>query len=274
MSCAPGGLRPHDVIVLVPIYKPTLDALESFSVDYSLARLPGRAVRFIAPHELDVRYYEARYPGVPVDRFDNACFASIPGYNRLLMSEGFYARYMDFEFMLILQTDAILFRDDLSAWCAKPYDYVGAPWPDGLNLTINLDRFSGERAVQVQARVGNGGLSLRRNRACAALLREFPQALNYFLQSGSSEDLFFAIMGTVSNDFVLPHEMAASRFALELRPEYYLAIQGGTAPMGAHAWWRYNMPLWAGFLEQAPPEMRPAEGSGRVGFTSVVSVLR
>lgn len=253
----------HDVIVLVPIYKPTLAPLEAFSLDYSLARIPGRAVRFIAPQQLDTRLYEARYPGIPVDRFDDACFASIPGYNRLLMSEGFYARYSDFEFMLILQTDAILLRDDLDVWCGKPYDYVGAPWPDGLNLTINLDRFAGDRAVQVQARVGNGGLSLRRNRACIALLREFPQALAYFTQSGSSEDLFFSIMGTLSYDFVLPHEMAASRFALELRPDYYIALNGGQPPMGAHAWWRYNMPLWNSFLDREPPEQHPAEGSGR-----------
>jgi Protein of unknown function (DUF5672) len=263
-----------DVIVLVPIYKPELAPMEAFSLAYSLERIPGRTVRFMAPATLDTSDYEARHPGIPVDRFDDACFASIPGYNRLLMSEGFYARYSDFEFMLILQTDAILFRDELSHWCNKPYDYVGAPWPEGLNLSINLDRFAGDRAVQVQARVGNGGLSLRRNRACIALLREFPQALSYFLQSGSSEDLFFSIMGTLSYEFVLPHEMAASRFALELRPEYYLALQGGQPPMGAHAWWRYNMPLWNGFLDRTPPELHPASGSGKVGFTAPVSVLR
>jgi hypothetical protein len=254
------------LVILIPIYRAHLEPLEQFSLDYSLARIQGRDVRFIAPQNLDTALYERLYPGLGIDRFDDACFASIPGYNRLLMSKAFYQRYLQHEFMLILQTDAILLRDELDHWCSKPYDYVGAPWPEGLELQINLDRFKGEHGVKVQARVGNGGLSLRRNAACLALLDEFPEGLSVFCQTGSSEDLFFSLMGTLSHDFVLPHEMAASRFALELRPEFYVGANGGQPPMGGHAWWRYNMPFWAAFLDRQPPVMLPAGPPGRVGF--------
>jgi hypothetical protein len=240
------------LVILVPVYKPALPAIEAFSLRHSLAQLqPGREVRFIAPASLDTREYEAAFPGRPVDRFDDASFASIPGYNRLLMSAGFYERYLAHDFMLILQTDAIVLRDELDHWCAQPYDYVGAPWPDGVQIKVQLDQFQGELAKQVKVHVGNGGFSLRRNQACIDLLREFPQGLEYFVRTGSSEDLFFSIMGSLSSRWVLPGEMAAARFSLELKPEVYHAQMGGRAPMAGHAWWKYNPGYWLAQLGPA-----------------------
>lgn len=251
-------------VVLVPIYRPSLEPLERFSLDYSLQRLNGRDVLFIAPQSLDVSFYDAHYGGLPVLRFADDYFASVKGYNRLLLDPQFYERFdATHAFSLILQTDAILLSDQLDHWCAQPYDYVGAPWPDGLEVTLNLDCFSGELAHKVKVNVGNGGLSLRRNRSCAALLREFPQATEMFLRTGSSEDIFFALMGSQSEHFVLPNERVASLFALELQPERYVAINGGRAPMGGHAWWRYNQPFWVSLLEAAPPVLVPAAAPGR-----------
>jgi len=99
--------------------------------------------------------------------------------------------------------------------------------------------------------VGNGGFSLRRNQACIDLIREFPQALEYFVRTGSSEDLFFSIMGSLSSRWVLPNEMAAARFSLELKPEVYHAQMGGRAPMAGHAWWKYNPGYWLAQLGPA-----------------------
>lgn len=244
------------LLILVPVYQAVLPGIEAFSLRHSLAQLrPGREVRFIAPASLDMRWYEARFPGLPVDRFDDASFASIPGYNRLLMSVAFYERYLAWEFMLILQTDAIVLRDDLDRWCALPYDYVGAPWPDGVQIKVQLDQFQGDLAKQVKVHVGNGGLSLRRNSACIDLIHEFPQAVGFFDKTGSSEDLFFSIMGTLSERWMMPNEMVAARFSLELKPELYHAQMGGQAPMGGHAWWKYNPAYW---LVQLGPAAREA----------------
>lgn len=239
--------------VVIPIYKPELDAMERFSLDYSLARLHGRDLFFIAPAGLDLAYYTRHFPMVNVVRFDDVYFASIKGYNRLLLSPGFYQRFAEHAFMLILQTDAILLSDELDWWCGQPYDYVGAPWPDGLEIMVNVDVFGGANGKRVKTHVGNGGLSLRRNAKCIQLLAEFPQATQMFLQTGSSEDIFFAIMGAQSMDFLMPNERVASRFALELKPEFYHAVNGGRPPMGGHAWWRYNQAFWEALLDQVPP---------------------
>ena len=236
------------VIVLVPVYKPALDEQEQYALDHSLRLLVGRTVHFIAPQQLDAGYYSKRYPGIGVERFEPPCFESIAEYNRLLLSADFYARYDAFTFVLILQTDAILLKDDLDFWCQQVFDYVGAPWPKPYELFVNTGRFEGRFGRHVHAGVGNGGLSLRRVKKCRALLREFPTEVAVFHQSGSSEDLFFSVMGTLSGDFVMPNAVTASRFAMEGAPAYFYQINGGHLPMGIHAWLKNEPEFWSGRL--------------------------
>lgn len=240
------------VIVLVPIYQPRLSAVEQYALDTSVAALPGRQLQFIGPAGLDLSFYRSRYPQIPFKGYDAACFDSIQGYNRLLLDPAFYEGHAAHTFMLILQTDAVVLRDELDLWCGQPFDYVGAPWPDGVELFINLGAFEGDRGRRVRAMVGNGGLSLRRIAKHAALLREFPEARQYFTATGSSEDLFFALMGGLSRDFIIPNEITASRFALELRPAYYLSVNGGVVPMGGHAWPKYEPDFWKPLLPASP----------------------
>lgn len=240
------------VVVLVPIYLPQLGLLEQYALDKSLRLLQGRDVRLMAPASLPLDYYRARYPQLPVDIFASPAFESIPEYSRMLLSDAFYARYAAFEFMLILQTDAILLKDDLDFWCAQPFDYVGAPWHKPFELFVNTGRFEGSDGRYVRATVGNGGLSLRRIPKCTALLREFAIEIGVFQHSGSSEDLFFAAMGALSNDFVLPNEVTASRFSMEGWPAYYQRINGGHLPMGAHAWMKNDIDFWRAVLGDMP----------------------
>lgn len=243
---------PASVAIAVPIYQPGLPAIEEFSLDHSVRMLAGRQLSFIAPLGLDVRYYQARYPQLAIEWFAPDYFANIPGYNRLLLGEELHARFAGHEFLLILQTDAIILRDELDFWCSQPFDYVGAPWPDGYELFVNLDRFVGSNGRKVKVPVGNGGLSLRRIGKCLALLEEFPDAIKVFRHTGSSEDLFYSVMGSLSADFVLPNELTASRFSLELKPSYYQSINGNRLPMGGHAWWKYEPDFWRPLLPPLP----------------------
>lgn len=236
------------VVVLIPIYKEHLDSAEEYSLDTSLALLSNREVRLIAPEALDLGYYLARYPHVVVERFPRPVFENIPEYNRLLLSERFYARYTNFEFMLVLQTDAILLKDDLDYWCAQPFDYIGAPWPKLFELYVNTGRFEGAAGKYVSVGVGNGGLSLRRIQKCLALLSEFTTEVSVFHETGSSEDLFFSVMGALSNDFIVPNEITASRFSMEGRPSYYHQVNGGVLPMGTHAWMKNEPEFWIGIV--------------------------
>lgn len=241
-----------DLAVIVPLYKPEPDALETYSLDHSLRALNGRIIFFAAAEGLDMRFYRERYRGVPFVFFESKYFASIVGYSRLLLSELFYSRFASYEFVLILQTDAIILRDELEIWLNSPFDYIGAPWPAGHELFVNLGRFGGTWGRKVHVTVGNGGLSLRRTRKCRALLAEFPEAIQVFERTGSSEDLFFAFMGALSVDFVIPNEITASLFSMELQPDYYHSVNGGRLPMGGHAWWKSAPGFWRELLPDAP----------------------
>ena len=241
------------VAVLVPVYKRDIDLLDQYSLAHSLRVLTGRDIYFIGPEGLDLGNYSQHYSAVPFLVFDAAYFRSIEGYNRLLLSSAFYERFNDYEFVLILQTDAVILRDELDYWCAQPFDYVGAPWPDGYELFVNLGLFEGNYGKRVKVYVGNGGLSLRRVRKCISLLDEFSVAISVFDRTGSSDDLFFSVMGSLSGDFIIPNEITASRFSLELKPAYYYAVNGGRLPMGGHAWWKYEPEFWRAHLGGMPP---------------------
>jgi len=239
----------HTAIV-VPLYREQLPQDEAYALGRSLPLVAQRPVYFLAPTGLDLSWYCAQWPTATVRRYPDEYFASIRGYNLLLLSPEFYRGFDQHEFLLVLQTDAILLSDELDHWAGQPYDYIGAPWPQGVEIDVKTDRFTGDLHQRVRAKVGNGGFSLRRVRKCIALLQEFPQALDVFRQTGSSEDLFFAIMGMLSIDFVLPGEMTAALFSLELMPARYHAIQR-RLPMGVHAWRKHDPGFWDTHLDYA-----------------------
>jgi hypothetical protein len=239
--------------ILVPIYQSKLSPLDEFSLKYSLRVLSGRHVCFIAPKSLDYTYYQLEFPSEEIHLFDDHYFSSISAYNKLMLHRGFYETYAASDFIMIMQTDAIILHDRLGFWEETAYDYIGAPWPQGMTRSINVDKFSREGlAKTVRSVVGNGGLSLRRTRRCLELLDEFPQAIQLYLNNEFNEDGFFSTLGQLSNNFIIPNELTAATFSLELAPDYYYNITG-QEPMGVHAWWKYNPEFWLLRFESVPP---------------------
>jgi hypothetical protein len=142
-------------VVSIPVYQPAPSALEAFSLARCAAVLGRHPFVFFGPASLDFGAYLALAPGGRVLHFDDRYFGSLGGYSELLIRPHFYEAFADFEYLLIYQLDAFVFEDHLEEWCAKGYDYLGAPWlgDDG--------RWTG---------VGNGGFSLRRVRSCLDVL--------------------------------------------------------------------------------------------------------
>lgn len=238
--------------MVVPIYKESPGAREVFALDRSLDVLSDYPCTFIAPIGLNVSYYAGRYNKC-FRFYDKNFFSSVQGYSRLLVSVDFYDSFKDAEFLLILQTDVFVFRDDLACWLARPFDYVGAPWPNGFDLRVQAGKFAAIAGGKViKAYVGNGGFSLRRREKCISLIREYPDIANWFVHTGSNEDLFFSIMGSLSSDFVLPNQVMAAQFSVELEPEHYFELNGRVLPMGVHAWEKYNPDFWRSHMPPWP----------------------
>lgn len=233
------------IVILVPIYRSYLSDIEFFSLKYSFDQLKSKfETYFIAPHSLNTIFYEFNFPSVKYKKLDDRYFSSTTTYNKLLLSPGFYEMFADFEFLMILQTDAIILNDQLDFWGDQQFDFIGAPWPNGFSLNISWDKFHGDSSKFLKVHVGNGGLSLRRIKSCIKLIYEFPGAHDYFYKSGSHEDFFFAFMGILSENFLIPEEMVASKFSLELEPTRYANMPNYVPPMGGHAWWKYDLNFW------------------------------
>ena len=92
--------------------------------------------------------------------------------------------------------------------------------------------------------VGNGGLSLRRNKACIDLIREFDDVSANWHSHGHAEDLFFAFVGSLSVNFLIPNIMTAATFSHDIDPQYLHNLTNHVLPFGVHAWEKYDRVFW------------------------------
>lgn len=73
------------------------------------------------------------------------------------------SKYIDSDYLLLVQDDGYIINPDLWTNEFLEYDYIGAPWPNE-NSWIELqhkDQISHMRRIFPKNRVGNGGFSLR-----------------------------------------------------------------------------------------------------------------
>jgi len=234
----------QSVIAAVPIFKEKLSKLEEFALDRTFKVLTEREIMFFCPDGLNISYYRRRFSNAKYIYFDKSFFSSVQDYSRLLLTKEFYDTFSASEFLLVVQPDVYIFRDDLDHWVSQPFDYIGAPWPHGMQLNLKLGRYLSVDGKAVISYVGNGGFSLRRTNQCKRLIEEFPDVIDTFFKSGSSEDLFFSIVGQLSSSFILPNQIVASKFAIEVEAEHYQKICGDVSPMGVHAFEKYSPEFW------------------------------
>ena len=245
--------------VVIPIYKAQYSAYELISIAQCFKVLKNYPVIFVKPNSLSV------LPTVPpgakfeIISFDDSFFADINGYNKLMLSEGFYGSFSDYEFILIHQMDAFVFTDQLSYWCNQGYDYIGAPWISE-NVYTNFVRRIKERiknylyvrynakykdgmpkiGKQLENRVGNGGFSLRRAGLFANYCKKFkPLADKYIAMQHPSynEDVFWSLeLNRKRKNVKVPGFNKSLHFAFELYPDRAIEKTKGQLPFGCHAW--------------------------------------
>ncbi|MGE5294777.1 MAG: DUF5672 family protein [Solirubrobacterales bacterium] len=265
----------EQVIVVVPVYHFPLSCEEEISVTHLLHFLGEYNLSLVAPRSLEIA--DARLCKFPVTRFDDEYFTGIPGYNRLMLSKGFYHRFRQYEYILIYQLDCLVFSPDLTSWCDKGWDYVGAPW---------FKEFSNDPTEGFWA-VGNGGLSLRRVKSCLAVfqskataydpyvratrtrllprdgfLREWmirsramihqwglANNVNWYLRRYSGhEDHFWGLEASrFAAGFTVPSPQEALPFSFECAPRYCLDRNAGRLPFGCHAWHKIDREFWEQF---------------------------
>lgn len=254
MKLANQNISKDDIAVIIPVYKRSLDNAEMEYFKHNCTVLQDYPLFLVAPAGLNVEKYLA-YNDVSVKYFDATFFKNIAGYNRLLLSELFYNSFDKYKYILICQTDAFVFKDELLSWCQKGYDYIGAPW---INKPFFLFQYVLTKMGPLYAlrmvfsnnlfkAVGNGGLSLRKVNSFITALKHEKNRARWKL----NEDFYWSFFARVENQLLRkPDAKEAALFAIETDPERTMKSQNNEFPMGIHAWERYNPAFWKPFIER------------------------
>ncbi|MDR2232922.1 MAG: hypothetical protein LBE56_07350 [Tannerella sp.] len=242
------------VKVVIPVYSNKFSELEKRSLYQAYTVLNQHPVVMVKPESLDLSFLKADYPNLQFESFSDYYFKDIHGYNRLMLSPEFYSRFLDTEYILIHQLDAYVFRDELTDWCSRGYDFIGAPWLN--NPVNNLPVFSTIHQLEFRYakfrhkknrhslynKVGNGGLSLRKVDSFMIATVTHLSKITYYLDQKPShlynEDVFWA---TEMYKFKYPDTMEALHFSFDTCPENSFRLIGGQLPFGCHGWYKRKM---------------------------------
>jgi hypothetical protein len=247
-------MKPENKIlvkIVIPVYKNTTDEYELKSLQQCAKILSSYPVVFVKPQHLNISALREILPQSEEISFADSYFEGINGYNRLMLSAMFYEHFSDCQYILIYQTDAYVFKDELETWCRRNYDYVGAPWilkPKyhrlHLYLFLRLKSFyyflinRPFRKVIVGDKVGNGGFSLRKVSSHLRVCNAKRKKTDCFLKKSQkhsefNEDVFWA---TQNKDFSYPTVKEALTFSIDDYPELCYQLNRSELPFGCHGW--------------------------------------
>lgn len=242
------------VVVVIPMYRTELSSAERASLRQCILRLGHYPLLLAVPDSLSVSSLVAEFPTLGVMTFHDSYFASIGGYNRLMTSLDFYRRFQAYEYILIYQLDAYVFRDELPYWCSHGLDYIGAPTihKETYDRLPASEKDTFAQALSSQRLVFNGGLSLRR---VAGLIRYLRIYHAFYSAWPGNEDMLFSLEATrliPMRFFIkLPTWQQALRFAFEKSPAASYEITEHSLPFGCHAWERYDPGFWQPYISQS-----------------------
>jgi len=256
--------------VVIPVYKKELSIEEKRSLKQCMTILNNYEFVFVTHNDLDKDQYNLianeTNTNYQFEYFERQYFESVQSYNRLLLSRNFYLRFQKYDYILIYQLDAFVFKDELMYWCEMGFDYIGAPW---------FTRW-GNRLYKV----GNGGVSLRK---VSTFLERFDRLLSFpvfpfYVKNIRKKKIFSMCIKTIKIFFLLlfskktveyyllnltdecinedtfwadaldntslklnkPDAITAAHFCMEKFPSYLYSLTGEKLPFSCHAYEKYE----------------------------------
>jgi hypothetical protein len=264
-----------NIKIVIPVHKKTLLPEEEDSLKQCFAVLNGYSINIVTYKELNVDAYlniaGETNVNIEFEYFDKSCFENAESYNRMLKSREFYLRFEKDDYILVYQTDAFVFKDELIDWCEKGFDYIGAPW---------FTRYGSHEKGNALYKVGNGGVSLRRVRAflerfdkkmplsvfpfyvkqirkkklCRMCIKTLKLGILLFFTHKTveyciehltdeliPEDCFWADgLSYTKLAFKVPDTVTAAQFCFEKSPSYLYKLTGEKLPFACHAYMKYE----------------------------------
>lgn len=258
-----------NVAIVVPMYKTSLNEDETISMLH-LHRFLGDYDRyFMSPKGLKFKF-EGFFSGFGVKYFKKKFFKGVINYSELMLREEFYQAFSEYEYILIYQTDVVVFSDQLKEWCQKGYDYVGAPW---FKDTLG-------HGYEFPDACGNGGFSLRNVEKSIKAIRMLKKPWLHTLyrlllcvpnkifrykpfifhvikewtesaphRTQLLEDRYWSFeVPKYLPDFKIPSPDEGLKFSMEVGPEYCFKRNNNQLPFGSHAWAKYDRKFWEPYL--------------------------
>jgi hypothetical protein len=245
------------VAVVIPIYRHYINALEQISLDQCFKILRDYSIIIVKPESLKLPANLEDYKVTKVINFRDDFFESINGYNALMLADLFYKEFISYEYILIHQLDAFVFKDELNYWCKQGLDYIGAPWLRGIDhpdlakkIKSNIKYFLHTRynvmhngqptKYQFENKVGNGGFSLRRVHKFLQLCIEHKSLISDYLTKANmhyNEDRFWSIeVNRKRKALNIPGYKTGIKFSIEFAPQRAFKLNNNELPFGCHAW--------------------------------------
>ena len=243
-----------------------LNAKEAAFVKQNATVLRQHPFVVVHPKSYSVAALLSTYPWMSEIAVEDHWMKSVDSYNAMMLSPWFYELFKDYEYLLICQTDAYVFSDQLNDWCRRGYDYVGAPWIGNDNLyertlgniirpimgrllPIKNNRIHSDHLIH---HVGNGGFCLRRVEKMAQIMRDNQTLISQCTgKHERMEDVLICMILAPKEHLRIPHWKEALYFAFERSPKWCLEMTYGTLPFGCHdtnarywdSFWKARIPL-------------------------------
>lgn len=240
----------REVCIVVPVYNKTPHSWEVLSLQKLAEKCPGKYdICFVHPSSWTVEEYKV-YDDIIYSNdtlrdtilhatFDDEYFTSTTVYSNLLKTHEFYNRFIEFDYILIYQTDCwALDMSKLDEWVKQGFDYIGAPI-----IANQLDWTAAPCC-------GNGGLSLRKVSKFLYITnddnvkRRIESMDNKYIYY---EDLYFCEGVTQFIYIDMPSWDICCSFAWDMNPDLLQEIGEEFPEIGIHAWTK-NVIYWKDIL--------------------------
>lgn len=160
--------------IVIPTYKKyeMLNNFEKKTLENTINIMDKYPIIFICPKGLIINGYLEKGYKKEFLFLNEEYFKNIYGYNNLMLSTSFYELFKDYDYMLLVQLDAYIFKDNLEYFLNLEYDYIGSLHYINEGTNIYHPNVGNEMIN------GNGGFSLRKISAFIEASKNIKKDLN------------------------------------------------------------------------------------------------
>jgi len=231
-------LSESDVIVVIPTHKSweQLNSNEKQSFFHNCEVLKSRKICMVVPKDLDIYTYRVLVPNLKIISVDPKLMKSVGGYNALTTSSEFWKIFPS-KYVLLVQLDVWIFKDECNKFIDYGYDLYGAPFWMG----------------PCAGSVGNSGFMLAKTSKMVEITeqdekdcKEDPGYENWVRKK--PDDVVFGMVPRPN--FNISPTIFALEFSIEQSPKVSYGLAQKQLPMGCHAYYTIeeNREFWKQFI--------------------------